>query len=272
MGCVVEHIGWEGFGGCGYYGLGGYGGGPLSGGFGIVTAARTVTSGQAQTGYAGFAPFVDAVYSGYETAISRMLEECRAVGGDGVVGVSLTASDMTGHGDREFLAYGTALRAAGGVRPRRLFSTTLAGQDVAKLLHGGWAPAGIVVAVSVAVRHDDLVTRQQASMFSGNVEVSGYSDLVHHVRADVRREFARRSAAHGAEGSIVSSMTLNIDEREVAENHTDHVAIATIIGTAIVQFHEGRAAPSSALKVLPLGHGARSTGKRSSHGGAVTGP
>src|ERR687883_536321 len=73
MGCIVEHIGWSGFGGCGYLG------GP------------TVTSSGSR-GFVGFGPYVDALYHGYGTALGRMLEETAAMDADGVVGVRLSVS------------------------------------------------------------------------------------------------------------------------------------------------------------------------------------
>ncbi|MHB8245924.1 MAG: heavy metal-binding domain-containing protein [Acidimicrobiales bacterium] len=255
MGCIVEHIGWDGWGGCGYYGQGGYGGGyggslGLGNQFGIGGPVNTVTS-SGGAGYTGFGAYAQALYAGYDTAMLRMLTECQAVGGDGVVGVSLTVNRL-GNDNREFLAYGTAVKANGPTRPRALFSTILPGQDVAKLLHGGWAPAGIVVGLSIAIRHDDWATVQQASTFAGNTEVSGYSDLVNHVRSDARREFERRTAAYGADGAISSSISLDIWEREAGENHRDHVALASVIGTAIARFHKGAYAPTNSLKILPL--------------------
>ncbi len=245
MGCIVEHIGWDGWGGCGYYGPMGMGA-PL--GFG--GRPGTVTSG-GSVGYAGFGPYVDALYHGYDTAMLRMLTECQALGGDGVVGVTLSVTRLEGD-NREFLAYGTAVRAHSKARPHHLFSTTLPGQDVAKLLHGGWAPAGIVVGLSIAIRHDDWATLQQSSTFAGNVEVSGYSELVHHVRVDARRQFLQRTASYGADGSISSSIGLDIWEREPAENHRDHVALASMIGTAVARFHEGVEAPTQSTSLLPL--------------------
>ncbi|MGD0983853.1 MAG: heavy metal-binding domain-containing protein [Acidimicrobiales bacterium] len=247
MGCIVETIGFTGWAGCGYGGYGLAGGGSMFGGLGGV---RTVTSGQA-TGWVGYAPYVDALYHGFDTALYRMLLECQSLGGDGVVGVRLEQRHL-GQGNREFVALGTAIRAAGGRRPARLFSTTLNGQDFAKLLQGGWIPASVVVGISVAIRHDDWATRSQASAWTYNTEVSGYTELVNHVRADSRTQLARRVVAIGADGAITSTMQLNIHAQEVGENHTDHVAESRLIGDAIVRFHAEGASPTTSLKILPL--------------------
>jgi uncharacterized protein YbjQ (UPF0145 family) len=242
MGCMVEHIGWQGFGGCGYYGPGA--------GWGMAWGGGTVTSGQGAR-YAGYKPYVDALYRGYDTAIGRMVIEAQAMGADGVVGVRLSVNHL-GQDNREFVALGTAVRAAGAVHPARPFVTDLPGADVAKLLHAGWVPVSIAFGISVAVRHDDYRTLSQARAWTTNTEVSGYTELVQHVRDDARDRFGQHAARAGAEGAIVSSMELRIWEQEPAEGHRDHVAESTVFGTTLVRFHRGPTAPTRALTVLPL--------------------
>jgi uncharacterized protein YbjQ (UPF0145 family) len=253
MGCIVQHIGFTGYGGCGYYGPSGYGGGGWAaganrmGGPGYQPAVRSSSGG----GFAGFAPYVDALYHGYDTAVLRMLLECRDLRGDGVVGVTLDQRHL-GQDNREFIAYGTAVRSHAKTRPANLFSSTLPAHDVAKLLHGGWVPAAIAIGISLSIRHDDWVTLQQARTWSGNTEVSGYTDLVNHVRNDARQQFARRTAAYGADGAIMSGMSLDIWDIEPGEGHRDHVALSFVQGTAIARFHQGALAPTSSLKILSL--------------------
>jgi uncharacterized protein YbjQ (UPF0145 family) len=255
MGCIVEHIGWQGFGGCGWTGFGGdifAGGIPGTFGGGITggRGATTVTSG-GRSEYAGYAPYVDALHRGYDTAIARMLTEARAMGADGVVGVRLSVNHL-GQDNREFVALGTAVRAAGPDHPAQPFVTDLPGADVAKLIHGGWVPVSIAVGISVAVRHDDYSTRSQASAWGWNTEVSGYTELVQYVRADARAQFAAHAARAGGEGAIVSSMGLRIREQEPTAGHRDHVAEASVFGSTIIRFHRGPSAPTRALTVLPL--------------------
>jgi uncharacterized protein YbjQ (UPF0145 family) len=253
MGCIVQHIGFTGYGGCGYYGPSAYGGGGWAAGAnrGGVPGFRPPVRSSSSGGYAGFAPYVDALYHGYDTAVLRMLLECRDLRGDGVVGVRLEQHHL-GQDNREFIAYGTAVRSHGKTRPANLFSTTLPAHDVAKLLHGGWVPAAISIGISLSIRHDDWVTLQQARTWSGNTEVSGYTDLVNHVRNDARQQFARRTAAYGADGAIMSGMSLDIWDIEPGEGHRDHVALSFVQGTAIARFHRGAVAPTSSLTVLSL--------------------
>ena len=241
MGCIVEHIGWQGFGGCGYYG-------PTAGwaaGWG-----STVTSGSGSR-YAGYKPYVDALYRGYDTAIERMVLEARSMGADGVVGVRLSVTHL-GQDNREFVALGTAVRGTGDVHVPRPFVTDLPGADVAKLLHAGWVPVSIAFGISVAVRHDDYATLSQARSWGWNTEVSGYTELVQHVRDDARDRFQQHAARAGADGAIVSSMDLRIWEHEPNEGHRDHVAESTVFGTTMGRFHRGPTAPTRSLTILPL--------------------
>jgi hypothetical protein len=56
----------------------------------------------------------------------------------------------------------------------------------------------------------------------------------------------------GADGAIVSSMDLRVWEIEPGENHLDHVAEATVFGTALARFHTDTAPPTRTLTFLPL--------------------
>lgn len=237
MGCIVEHIGWSGFGGCGY-----------SGGFG--NGGVTVTS-SGPGGFVGFGPYVDALYRGYGTALARMVEEAVAMDADGVVGVRLSVSQFDA-GNREFVALGSAVRARSRHRPGRVFTTDLAGQDVAKLMQAGWVPCAMAYGISVAVRHDDWTTQRQSSWGAGNTEVSGYTELVAQVRADARHRFDQHARSTGAEGAIVSSMGLEIKEIEPSEDHHDHIAESTVFGTSLARFHRESRAPTRSLTILPL--------------------
>jgi uncharacterized protein YbjQ (UPF0145 family) len=249
MGCIVEQIGWAGWGGCGmYYGVGGYGGR-----MGLGMAAPTVTSGGGG-GFAGYAPYVDALYRGFDTAMHRMLLEAQALGADGVVGISWSQERLLDQaGAQEFVVRGTAVRARSAVRPAHIFSTDLSGGDVAKLMHAGWMPTELVWGISVAIRHDDYATRLAARAWSTqNVEVPGYTELVTFAREDARAMFERRAGRLGSDAATVSDMSLHVWEIEPGENHRDHVAEAIVVGDSLVKFHKGSSAPTDSHVVLPL--------------------
>lgn len=233
MGCAVVHLGWKGWGGCGY-------------GFGSRGTA-TVTSGSANR-WSG-RPYVDALRAAYDAVLGRMLAEAVALRAHGVVGVRLTEQHVAG--GREFLALGTAVRADSPVFLDRPFATELDGNDVAALLHAGWVPASIAYGISVGVRHDDYRTLRQATGWS-NAEVTGYTDLVQRVRHEARDRFRDRVTAVGADGALVSRTTLHVHEQEPSDDHVDHVAEATVFGTALARFAATPPAPRTTLTVLPL--------------------
>ncbi len=240
MGSIVQHIGWAGWGGCGVYGYGTQ-----------YLTPGTVTSG-AGAGFGGYRPYVDALYRGYDTAQRRMLEEARAMRADGVVGTRVTVADM-GEGNREFVMLGTAVQAASRARPNDPFTTDLAGEEVAKLLRAGWVPVRFSVGISVGIRHDDYVTQRQTSAWNqANTEIAGYTELVTYVRADARHRFFDKVRVAGADGAVVSGMTLSMWEIEPSEGHRDHVAESTVTGTSIARFHLAGPAATSSLAVLPL--------------------
>ena len=113
-------------------------------------------------------------------------------------------------------------------------------------------PASIAIGISLAIRHDDYQTLNQAGRWAGNTEVTGYTELVTHVRADARARFADHAARAGADGAVVSHLGLQVWEREPAENHRDHVAEATVFGSTLARFSPGRTNPPRALTILPL--------------------
>jgi uncharacterized protein YbjQ (UPF0145 family) len=168
-----------------------------------------------------------------------------------VVGVRLTEERMEGQ-KREYMALGTAVRSRGRERPAQPFTTDLAAQDVAKLLAAGWVPAGLVYGLAIAVRHDDWRTTATAGYFVTNIEVPGYTELITHVRAAARRDFAAQVAAAGADAALMSGLWSTMWAIEAGQNHTDHAAECVVTGNAIARFHTGRRPRTSSLTILPL--------------------
>jgi uncharacterized protein YbjQ (UPF0145 family) len=224
MGCIVQSIGW--------------------------TAGYNYGGGFNPYGSLSFQPYVAALYHGFDTALHRMAIEARAMGADGVVGVRLTRKALTENG-QEFVALGTAVRARSTSRPKSLFTTELAGQDFAKLLQAGWVPARIAIGISVQSRFLDWNSQAQMSVMAGNVEVSGYTELVNRTRADARKQFVAHSRGANADGAIVAEMGLRSWHMDVNETPL-LCAEATIFGTTIARFHQEHRAPTSALTIMPL--------------------
>ncbi|MEE4545907.1 heavy metal-binding domain-containing protein [Streptomyces sp. V4-01] len=257
MGSAVFHVGRSGrywgyhdcrFGGAGYgYGYGGTG------------DARVAVSGAGAPSAALVAVFDQA----RSTALGRMTAECRALGGDGVVAAALTMAPFTAQPNcLEFQVIGTAVRAQGAdpaVRPPQPFTSHLDGQGFAKLLAAGWVPVELLVGMSVGVRHDDYRTRSQTYSWR-NVEMSGWSDLVHEVRSDARSQLRAQGARRGGDGVVLADSTLRVWEesclrarrRNSDSEQVDHIAESTMVGTTIARFAPRRQPPAT-LSVMPLG-------------------
>lgn len=223
MGCIVQNIGWTG--GLNY-GMGGF------------------------VGSLSFQPYVQALYHGYDTALGRMTTEAKAMGADGIVGIRLTRSALA-ESTHEFMALGTAVRARSTHRPRRLFTTDLPGQDLAKLMHAGWVPVRIAIGIAVESQFLDWTSRSQMSVMAGNTEVNAYTQLINRVRAKARQTFASHARGTRADGAIVASMGLRSWHQE-AGNTPLLCAESSVFGTTIARFHVGRRAPTNALTIMPL--------------------
>ncbi|MCW2883541.1 MAG: hypothetical protein JWL58_403 [Streptosporangiaceae bacterium] len=244
MGSTVHNLGWW-FGSridCGYRAGGFFGG-----------SSRTVTSGS-QGGWGGYATYTDTLYRARRTAMGRMAAECAALGGDGVVAVRLNIAPFQGAPNHlEFQAFGTAVRAAGDVRPGRVFLSHLTGQDFGKLISSGWVPVDLALGISIGVRHDDWQVSRSSGMFAGNQEVDGWTELMSATRNEARRHVTADAARAAAEGVVLSSIDLHVRERECSysENRHDHVVEATFTGTSIVRF-ETTARPPRSLAIMRL--------------------
>jgi uncharacterized protein YbjQ (UPF0145 family) len=175
-------------------------------------------------------------------AISRAIDQCRALGADGVVGLTLSIRPFPA-GGTEFTVQGTAVRALTEIRPAVPFTSHLAPPEFARLLRGGWVPTALVFGISLGARHDDMRTRKQ-TRWKANNEVRAYSELIRDTRRDTRIQLEKAVADQGADGVVVEEMTLEIGEREcpTQESMHDHVAEAAILGTTIVSFDRSPAA------------------------------
>ena len=230
LGAAVYNIGYTGGYGCpgawGSYGYNSWG-----------PAVRTQVSSSG--GYGSFGSLVQTMYEARRTAIGRMVAECAELGGHGVVGVRLSIGSFPA-GGLEFKAIGTAVRAPGAPPLKHPFTSDLSGQDFAKLVMKGWMPAGLVLGISIAARHDDWLTVGQTRWGAGNAEVSGYTELVNDARHDARTQLQADVKRLGAQGVVVADMQFHVREREcpAQEGRRDHIVEAINIGTAIVRFSD----------------------------------
>lgn len=222
MGTCVVHPGTYALSMCGYYGYG------MSYRWG---SAPIVVAQQVEA----------ALKSARHSAVNRMLQECVGLRGDGIVGVRLTMEPFIA-GGIEVQAIGTAVRADGDVRPAVPFTSDLTGQDFAKLILGGWLPAGLVMGTAVLIRHDDYTTAWQSGSWN-NTEITGITDLVTSARERARATLQSDAARFGAQHVVLRDLGMWVFHqgcRSGNEGH-DHVAESLALGTALVPLRHGHA-------------------------------
>ncbi len=231
-----------------------------------ATPATSRASGRipaAVHGIAGPAAKVaQGLYEGRQTAIDRMTERCADLGGHGIVGAALQIReippDSLTAGAIEFTVIGTAVQASGCPPLGRPFAADLSGPDFATLITAGWAPAGIALGISVTGLHDDLATTSSGPWRTGNAEVPSYTALLIKVRQDARRHLEQAVRSVGADGVVVSAMTLRVrsDACRAHPGGTDHFAEAVTMGTSVARFASPRkgAPPGLAVVHLDAGH------------------
>ncbi|MFC4891003.1 heavy metal-binding domain-containing protein [Streptomyces beijiangensis] len=237
LGTVVLNIGYTGAWGC-------------PGAWSVEDGAKIPSSPWTSS----YSQLVKSMYAARRLALTRAVAECRALGGDGIVGVKLRIGEFPA-GGLEFTALGTAVRAHSRIRPRQPFTSHLSGQDFAKLIHAGWVPTGLAFGIAVASRHDDWRTSRRITWTAGNQEVDGYTQLISLVRQDARNQLALDAAKHGGDGVVVDDVELSVRESECSSfgyAHDFH-AEAVFVGTSIARFRRSeRPAGPGPLTIMRL--------------------
>ena len=210
---------------------------------------RTYTS-SSHNAAVGTPPSVLALRAGHRTMLARLAGEARAVGADGVVGVTVERTVGHGNGTQiwRFLAVGTAVRSTGHTHTDTPFTTDLTGAQVGAAIRSGWIPLSLLIVPCMAVRWLDYGSRTQRVVTAGNVEVDAYTDVVNTCRHQARTDWAQAAAAIRAEAAVLSSMTL---ETEIKPDESTATVIVT--GTALARFEVPAERPRP-LTIMPL-HG-----------------
>jgi uncharacterized protein YbjQ (UPF0145 family) len=172
-----------------------------------------------------------AMYHARELAMTRMEEEADALGADGVVGVRLEVGQYEwGESLAEFLAVGTAVRAASGQSHRtpngKPFTSDLSGQDFWTLLQAGFRPLALVMGNCVYhVAHQGW---RQAFKNSGqNVEMVNFTQALYDAR-ELAMERMQAEANQVQAAGIVSTQLV-----ERSHGWGSHVIEFLAMGTAI---------------------------------------
>jgi uncharacterized protein YbjQ (UPF0145 family) len=249
FGSLVMQLAWAG-GGCGIwnsgfgggagFGAGNFGGGGAFGGgsqFGMWESPVLTTGGRGGRN-AGFGSYVDAIQTAWHGALDRMLAEAAALGADGVVGVTITRERMEGN-TSEFTALGTAVRSLDASivprarGPQDVWAAGFTAEDVTAVVQSGFVPRGMALGVSVSTKHEDPILKNQRSVWNGNIEIDGLTQVIAAARDDARTQLTRRAAMLHGSDVVITSSHLGEFETPCGEESDLH-AEASFVGTVLV--------------------------------------
>jgi len=148
-----------------------------------------------------------AMYEARELAMTRMEEEADLLGADGVVGVRLVFKQYAmDEGVLEFQAIGTAIRhreRQGSLRTKdnRPFTSDLSGQDLWKLIRGGYSPVSL--SMGACVFHIAHLSFMQALKQVGrNQEMKVYTEATYAARELALERMQTEAAQRGGVGVV----------------------------------------------------------------------
>jgi uncharacterized protein YbjQ (UPF0145 family) len=134
-----------------------------------------------------------------DTAVTALLDEARALGAHGVIGISLAMRHLGTERTHDYpvlevAVTGTAVTVVGAGAADRPFTTGLAGTDLLKLAEHGWAPVQFAVGVG-HVRGVAGTTSRLALRSTKNGEVQQLSEIRQQSLEIAAQNLTRRSVA-----------------------------------------------------------------------------
>jgi uncharacterized protein YbjQ (UPF0145 family) len=184
-----------------------------------------------------------------------MAQEADGLGGHGVVGVRFSLRPLGDPGESrtiEFTALGTAIRCKSSAPLPRPFTSSVSGQEFAKLLAAGYVPMSLVIAVSALLIHTGWAAGRQMGWFSGNQEVDLYTQAVTAARHQAMNDLRQHLDEVGADGAVGSTVGLSVHPRECTwqEHKEDHLVEFLAFGTAVRRFADVPAGhPTMAIRL-----------------------
>jgi uncharacterized protein YbjQ (UPF0145 family) len=194
----------------------------------------------------------ETMYRARDLAMTRMEEEARALGADGVVGVRLDIGTYEwGENLAEFIAVGTAVQHRAAPGSARLpdgspFTSALSGQELLVLSSLGEVPLKLVMGNCVYhVAHQSL--RQTMRTIGNNVEMANYTQGLYSARELAMERLQVEAKQAGARGVV----GLRLEQRN--QYWGSHIIEYFAIGTAVALSRAPADAATPTLSfVLPL--------------------
>ncbi len=181
-----------------------------------------------------------ALWEARARAVHRLVLEASGLGAEGVVGVRLEIKRWewaTGMG--EFTVLGTAVRRPGQAPTGEPFTSTLSGQDMAKLVMAGYRPLQLVMGAS-AFQAVAFFGGSMGMMGPGavsawsNQEVASYTRALRLAQAAGRQRLAQEAAQVGSVGVVGVEIDSHILEYPTgSESVGGRIVEWVILGTAV---------------------------------------
>ncbi|SEL82949.1 heavy metal-binding domain-containing protein [Nonomuraea pusilla] len=176
-----------------------------------------------------------------------LVRRCSALGGDGVVGVTVTTRAFGDGAAVEHIATGTVLRSRTGIRNHRPFLAHIGGQDFAKLILSGWVPVDMVPGTAMKVIHKYSVNPRKGG------ELGWMATAMASLWREAHGQVTDAVRQGGGQGFVLAERSRRIREQEClqVEDREDYVVVATLMGTSIIPFHADPAPPRT-LTIMRL--------------------
>lgn len=167
-----------------------------------------------------------------DLAMGRLVAEAKELGAHGVVGVRLSLNRHQGVGQLvDFTAVGTAIVRPGAPPLQSPFTSDLSGQDFAKLMAGGWVPAGLVLGLAAIEVDPGCDTAFRLRSWANN-EIPQLTDGVQRCRELALDHLEREASEVG--GEAVVGVDVQFHRRELGGEASLLELLA--IGTAVRRF------------------------------------
>ncbi len=198
-------------------------------------------------------PLTRALSEARHLALGRLMREAEGLGAEGVVGVRLVVRSWEwAQGMAEFTVFGTAVRRDGGTPATRPFTSTLSGQDMAKLATTGQRPLGVALGASAWTAMAFFGGLMGGMATWSNQEVSSFSRALHLAQHQSRARMAAEASALGGRGVVGVELESHILEYQTGSEQVQGRIVQWVaLGTVVGEGERAAAAPAPRL-VVPL--------------------
>jgi hypothetical protein len=184
--------------------------------------------------------WVEAAWNeGYSSAFARMLDEAKALGAHGVLGVVDRVMSLADTGTTEFHFLGTAVTVEGGAPPAggSPWTTYLAGQRLTKSIEAGYMPVSVVASMASVRVWAFCITEylMEGSRTWGGPTAPQEVEQVGKAHMAVR-QLARKHVRQQLEGDALHGARIEVVKRELAQG--DEVIDCTLRGNRMRRFKD----------------------------------